>query len=349
MEHRTLEQADIRFLGRMLPQLDEKTRRIFLGAFAERLGYGGASAISEATGVSRLTIAKGIKEVQILPCDPRAKAISGTKGVRSPGGGRKRIEDKFPDIRDALLSLFEGYKEGKPENPLCWTTKSLRRLASELKAKGYPVNFSSVGMLLIAMGFSLQQKGKHAEDDGSVPDTKSQFHFINSQAREFLSNHLPVISIDAKKKETKSNRRNEAEAERSVTKLHEDAGYNFDDSTRLVGISDTTDMAVFAVNSIRSWWEMVGKERYPEANKLLITAKGESKEVGFQLWNKCLAEFAEETGIEAHVCHLPQGTFRWHEIENTFFACVNKDWGGQPSVDLEVKINLIAPTTTDKD
>lgn len=362
MEHVTLAQEDVRFLGIMLPLLDEKTRRLFLGAFAERLGYGGASAVSEATGVSRLTISKGIKEIQVLPCDPRAKAIAGTKAVRSPGGGRKGIEEKFPDIRSALFSLVEEHTVGNPENPLCWTTKSLRRLAKELKTMGYTINYCSVGNLLVAMGYSLQQNRKYIESGNPGPDRDSQFHFINGKAKEFLSNHQPVISIDAKKKEKIGNYKNEGTEWRPINSPRKVKDHDFEkskaipygiydigDNTGFVSVGVSADTAAFAVNSIRSWWDMVGKEKYPDAKKILITADGGgSNGSRCRLWKKCLADFSNETGLEVHVCHFPPGTSKWNKIEHRLFSYISKNWRGHPLVDLEVIINLISSTTTEK-
>lgn len=198
-----------RFIGYMMPRLEEDDRRFFVAILSQCLGYGSATEISELTGISERTISKAKKEFNDAPNDPRSrpKAVSG-KRIRAEGGGRKKIVEKQPEIKQAIEKLVEPSSYGNPENPLRWTVKSLRTIESELKKEGFEVSFSTVGSILTSMGYSLQQNKKYLQVGEPGPDRNAQFEFINDEARRFMESNLPVISIDAKKKELIGNYKN---------------------------------------------------------------------------------------------------------------------------------------------
>ena len=112
-----------------------------------------------------------------------------------------------------------------------------------------------------------------------------------------------------------------------------------------VGIS--ADTAEFAVASLTSWWKELGKEQYPNAEKIMITCDcGGSNGVRVRLWKYVLQEFANATGLEIHVCHYPPATSKWNKIEHRLFSFISKNWAGRPLETLDIMLNYIANTVT---
>ena len=352
------------FVSTMMPVLDEKARRLFLAAYSEYLGRGGISELNRLTGVSRTTITEGCKEIKNITPNPKARGEeSDNHGTRSEGAGRKTITEQYPNIKEELLKLLDGNTVGNPENPLCWTTKSLRNLADALKAKGFKVSHPTVGVLLEEMGFSLQQNRKYMETGDAGPDRDDQFQFISDQSKCFIESGLPVISVDTKKKELIGKYKNNGAEycpEKMPIKVNDHdfpnpengkaspyGVYDIGLNEGFVNVGLSADTGAFAVNSIRSWWYGMGQERYPDANKLMITADGGgSNGRRNKLWKTCLQEFSNETGIEIHVSHFPPGTSKWNKIEHRLFSQISKNWRGRPLETIEIIVNLIASTTT---
>lgn len=348
----------------MMPLLDESIRRKYIALESISLGRGGIAELHEFTGMAKSTIYAGLKEVAALEADPKAKKKADSSSrIRKEGGGRKTVEEKQPGLEKALLKLVDGSTAGSPENPLLWTTKSLRHISAQLESKGFKVGKDTVAKLLEQQGFSLQQNKKYVEAGKQSPDRDAQFKFINQLAKTMMEQNMPVISVDAKKKENIGNFKNGGAEYASKGQpievldhdfMNKDNGkavpygiYDIFANEGFVSVGISADTAEFAVNSIRSWWEYMGKERYPDAKKILITADGGgSNGSRCRLWKKSLQDFANDSGLELHVCHFPPGTSKWNKIEHRMFAYISKNWRGRPPETLEVIINLIAATTT---
>ena len=339
----------------LAPFVNERLRRIVAAAEAEVLGYGGISAVSQATGVSRRAIVLGCKEL-------RAPTPTPAKRVRREGGGRKRAVAKDPGLRRDLEALVEPVTRGDPESPLRWTCKSVRKLADEMNAKNPRASHRMVAELLHEMGYSLQANQKTLEGS-SHPDRDAQFHHIKHTVMTFQRRGDPVISVDTKKKELVGDFKNggrewrpqgEPEPVRvhdfAIPELGKVAPYGVYDLTYNMGwvnVGVDHDTAAFAVQSIRRWWRSMGALRYPRARRLLITADGGgSNGYRVRLWKVELQRLSDETGLEISVCHLPPGTSKWNKIEHRLFSFISQNRRGQPLVSHEVIVNLIAQTTT---
>lgn len=356
-----LDQAEATKINKFLPFLNEAQKRLYLASEAETLGRGGISALSEAAGVSRMTITTGIKELN----EGRYEGVPGEKGqrIRKEGAGRKPIEETQPGIRAALDSLMDGATLGSPQSLLLWTTKSLRNLEEELKKKEFSIGYRKIGYLLKDMGYSLHLNQKMDQVGARHPDRNEQFKHINNTALDYTSKGLPVISIDCKKKENIGNFKNGgaeyAPKGKPVRVLDHDfplpeygkaapyGVYDVGANEGMVSVGVSHDTAQFAVNSIRTWWQEMGIARYPDAKRLLITCDGGgSNGSRNRLWKVELQKFSDETGLEVEVCHFPPGTSKWNKIEHRMFSQITKNWRGRPLVSLEVIVNLIAATTT---
>jgi transposase len=342
----------------MLLILNERQRRIFLATEAEAIGYGGVSQVSRLSGISRVTITQGIKELK-----SENLYAMGNERSRKGGGGRKKVAEKYPNIYSEIEELIKPHTKGDPENPLLWTSKSVRRLQAALEEKGIKVAHRSICDLLKELGYSLLSNRKELVLKESHSDRNTQFEYINDQATAFIAEHEPVISIDSKKKENIGNfKNNGAEWQKSKmpTKVldHdfplEDKGkavpygvYDIAKNKGFVNVGISSDTAEFAANSILKWWGIVGKRAYPDATKIMITADcGGSNGYRVKLWKVKLQEIANQLNMAIHVTHFPPGTSKWNKIEHRLFSYISINWRGKPLDELLTVISLIASTTT---
>jgi len=313
--------------------------------------------VARATGLSRKVIQVGIKELSgTVP-------VAAAGRIRRPGGGRKTTAAKDPDVRADLERLIEPTTRGDPESPLRWTSKSLRKLAAELRAHGHQVSYQWVADTLHAARYSLQGNRKTREGE-SHPDRDAQFAHINQAAEASLAAGDPVVSVDAKKKELVGDFKNggrewQPKGQPEEVRMHDFpisglgrvtpyGVYDLAANAGWVNVGIDHDTAAFAVESIRRWWHDAGRERYPHAHRLLITADGGgSNGSRTHLWKGELQRLADETGLEISVCHFPPGTRKWNKIEHRLFSFITQNWRGQPLVSYAVILSLIAATTTD--
>jgi Rhodopirellula transposase DDE domain len=335
------------------PFLNERGRRVVAAAEAAAAGYGGIAAVSVASGIAASTIGRGLRELS----QPEE-----LDRVRRPGGGRKTAVAKDATLLSDLGGLVEPTSRGDPQSPLRWTCKSVRRLAQELQAQGHQVGRTLVSNLLDGLGYSLQGNRKTRDGD-SHPDRNAQFEHINGAASAALAEHQPVISVDTKKKELVGDFKNggrdyrpagDPEKVRVHDFLIKELGravpygvYDLAANAGWVNLGIDHDTAAFAVHSIRRWWQEIGRPRYPNATRLLITADGGgSNGSRVRLWKRELQILANEIGIAIEVHHLPPGTSKWNKIEHRLFSYISQNWRARPLVSYRVIVDLIAATTT---
>jgi transposase len=341
-------------LAAVLPHLDERQRRLVMGAEARALGHGGIKVVARAAGVSAVTVSKGVAELEAGE-EPLGR-------TRRQGGGRKSVTETDPAVRTTLLSLVDPTSRGDPESPLRWTTKSVRHLAEAMSAAGHAVSPPTVAKLLKAEGFSLQANAKTIEG-GQHPDRDAQFRYLNDRVREHQDSGDPVISVDTKKKELVGKFKNggrewQPKGEPEHTNVHDfmakDLGkaipygvYDVAADSGWVSVGTDHDTAEFAVATIRTWWRTTGSDTYPQALRLLICADGGgSNGYRTRLWKTELGHLADETGLAITVCHLPPGTSKWNKIEHRLFSHISMNWRGRPLESHQVIVNTIAATTT---
>lgn len=346
---------------KLLPNLDEHASRLYLGSEAESLGRGGKQRVSRLAKVSRVRINKGIKE---LADQTALKEGVAKPRIRKAGGGRKKLQEINSELVKELESIISPHTMGDPMKVLLWTSKSLRNIAKELNQKGFKISYVTVGDILKSIGYSLQAN-KKTEEGGKDPDRNTQFEYINEKSILFMEDNQPVISVDCKKKELIGNYKNAGAEWFPKGKAPEVKVYDFIDkelgkavpygvydianNNGWVSVGISKDTASFAVNSIRNWWQEMGKEKYPSATKVLITADGGgSNSSRSRLWKSELQNLANELKIEIHVCHFPPGTSKWNKIEHRMFSHITKNWRARPLLSLEIIVNLITNTTTSK-
>jgi len=336
------------------PHLDERQRRLLLGAEAVQLGRGGVKAVAEATGAHPDTVARGAREIEGEP-EPQRR-------VRAPGGGRKKLSETDPVLAAKLTALVAPETRGDPMSLLVWTTKSTKNLAEALTEQGHPVSDRTVARMLRADGFSLQANSKVREGHQHA-DRDAQFRYLAGQVREHAGAGQPVISVDCKKKELvgefkNAGREYQPAGRPELVNVHDfldkELGkaipygiYDVSDNTGWVTVGTDHDTSAFAVATLRSWWATVGKARYPKAERLLICADGGgSNGSRVRAWKVELAAFATETGLQITVSHLPPGTSKWNKIEHRLFSQITMNWRGRPLKTHQIILDLISHTTT---
>lgn len=349
-----IEQSLAAKFSALLPHLDERTQRLYLGSEARSLGHGGIAAVARAAGVSRQTVAAGVDEME--------SGVPPLGRVRRAGGGRKPVTETDPGLRPALLALVEPDPRGDPESPLRWTTRSTRKLADILIGAGHKISADTVADLLRAEGFSLQGNAKTLEGKQN-PDRDAQFRYLNEQVKDHQAAAWPVISVDAKKKEQLGQFANAGRewhpagqpikvsthdfADPALGKVVPYGIYDLTANTGWVSVGTDHNTATFAVESIRRWWNTTGRHAYPHAERLLVTADaGGSNGYRTRAWKTELAALACQTGLAITVCHFPPGTSKWNAIEHRLFSQISMNWRGRPLTSHEVVLNTIAATTT---
>ena len=351
------DEALARFFEVVLPHMNEVQRRVVAGAAAEMLGRGGKSAVATASGMSRNTVIKAEAEVE-AGIEPSAR-------LRAPGGGDKALTDRQPGLLEALDELVYPDTRGNPMSRLRWTSKSSTNLAEDLVRQGFEVSPRTVLRLLHRLGYSLQANAKVTEGR-QHPDRDAQFGYLNDMAAAFIDAGQPVISVDTKKKELIGNYANGGAewapvGEPERVNVHDFADralgergkaipygiYDVANDEGWVNVGDTADTAEFAVESIRRWWNQMGRNRFPEAEQILIIADaGGSNGYRLRAWKVQLARLATETGLEITVCHYPPGTSKWNRIEHRMFSFITMNWRGRPLTSLRTIIELISATAT---
>ncbi|MBR8828831.1 MAG: ISAzo13 family transposase [Gomphosphaeria aponina SAG 52.96 = DSM 107014] len=321
-------------LNSILPYLNERQKRLLLAAEARSWGYGGVSRVSRISGISRPTIYQGLRELEQEPLDPGR--------IRQSGGGRKMIEEIDSTILNDLDQLIDPDTRGDPMSPLRWTCKSTRQLARALQAQGHRVSHQLVSELLRSTGYSLQGNAKIIEGKQHA-GRDEQFQYLDKQSKAFLKQGLPVVSMDAKKKElvgTFKNQGREWQPQQQPVEVNVHdfpdpqlgkaipyGVYDIGQNVGWVSVGQDHDTASFAVATLYRWWQVLGIITYPEAKKLLISADcGGSNGYRLRLWKLELQKFADQTGLEVTVCHLPPGTSKWNKIEHRLLDLLQKSF-----------------------
>jgi hypothetical protein len=341
-------------------QLDERSRRRWAAAEGRSLGWGGVTAVSKATGLTRKTIHGGLRELAAEEANPAAALP--TDRIRRPGAGRKPLTERQPKLESALTALVEPTARGDPGSPLRWTCLSTSHLSVTLCGAGFAICPRKVSALLKKNGYSLQANRKKREG-ASHPDRNAQFEYINATASRFLRRRQPVISVDTKKKELvgdfKNGGREWQPRGRPIEvlvhdfpdpKVNKAIPYGVYDLTRnegWVSVGIDHDTARFAAATIKRWWMKMGRGRYPKAKELLITADcGGSNSSRTRLWKVALQELADDLGLRLTVCHFPPGTSKWNKIEHRMFCHITQNWRGRPLTSYAAIVQLIGRTTT---
>ena len=340
--------------GLLVVHLDERSKRLWAAAEAIALGYGGTEAVVRATGIAASTVRRGVADLHA------GEVLEGR--VRRSGGGRTRIVDADPGVLEDLDRLADDGERGDPERPLRWCSKSHSRLADGLRSLGHQVCARTVASLLVVAGWSLQGNAKTREGSQHA-DRDAQFRYINAQVAGALAGGHAAVSVDTKKKELVGDFKNGGRElrrkgqparvrthdfkDKELGKVAPYGVYDLKHDEGFVSVGISNDTAQFSAASILAWWRQLGRERFPNAGGLLITADcGGSNSYRARLWKVELQNLSDVIGIPITVCHFPPATSKWNKVEHRLFSYISMNWRGKPLISHQVIISLIAATTT---
>jgi len=337
----------------LLPKLNERDRRLAVGAEAKALGHGGIALVFEATKIARTTIVRGMKELEEQWVKGRARSI---------GGGRKPLSVKQPGLIKTLKKLAN--PKGNPESPFLHTTESMDHLADEMQKRGYSISSMSAYRILKNEGFALKANKKNIEG-GKHPDRNAQFEHIEKQSNEFQMLNVPILSCDCKKRELIGNFKNSGQEwqpkgqdthvnvydfeSQSEGHAYPYGVYDILQNTGFINVGISHNTAAFAVASIRRWCLLFGQKLYPSAREIYILADGGNPNSSVSyLWKYQLQNLANETGYMITVSHYPPGTSKWNAIEHHLFSYISINWRAKPIISLEFMLELLNHTVTKK-
>ena len=308
--------------------------------------------------MSRTTITKAVAELN----SGMKLAVAAEGRIRQMGGGRKKVEETDPGLRGQLGKILEETTAGDPMSALRWTNKSTQAMAEELTRQGHRVSDKTVARCLREMEYSMQLNQKSREGP-QHRNRDQQFRYINRQVSSFRKSGDPVLSVDTKKKELVGAFKNGGRTWRPKgdpyrVNVHDFpsmaegqaipyGAYEIGEDRAVVNVGVTHDTAEFAVESIRRWWKLAGRQRTQGANRILICADaGGSNGSRLRAWKLHLQELVDELGMAITVCHYPPGTSKWNQIEHRLFSFISLTWKGQPLVNYETVVHLIGATKT---
>lgn len=337
---------------RMDTILNEKQWRQYLATEAEEKGN--VALIARTAHVSVNTIKRGLAEIA------NGDIYSPGSPIRAKGAGPKRIIDKDRTLKKDLELLLQ--PKGDPMSPIRWTSKSLFQLVSAIEKQGHTMKKSALYKYLRSEGFSLKANKKTIEGVSHI-DRNLQFQHINLTCQTFEKAGNPIISVDCKKKELIGNFKNngsewQPKGQNRVVNVYDFKSlsdgkavpygvYDVLRNSGFINVGIDHDTASFAVESIRRWWNAIGRKLYPERKELLITSDGGgSNGVKNRLWKKELQQLSNETGLSITVNHLPPATSKWNKIEHRLFSFISINWRAKPLASLETIIELLNHTTT---
>ena len=343
-----------------LTTLNEFDARHYLAIWAMEEGWGGIRKVCRLTGKSVNTVRKGIYEIETK----ENFYLKESGRLRKKGGGRKKIIDKNPNVKKEIENILEDNTAGDPMSKLKWTNKSTYMISDELKNKNQNASEVTVGRIIKQLGYSLQVNIK-SKESGSSEERDSQFRYINETVKIFAKKNIPVISVDAKKKELVGNFKNSGrrwmkKGKAEIVNVYDFwflakgkaipyGIYDINMNKGFVNVGIDHNTSEFAVESIRQWWNKIGKKNYPNAKELLICADGGGSNASrSRLWKFYLQKFVNKTGLKITVCHFPPGTSKWNKIEHKMFSFISMNWRGKPLINYEIIINLIEGTKTKK-
>jgi hypothetical protein len=329
------------------PHLGERERRLVAAGEAKRIGRRGISMVSRACGLSRVTITKGIKELDEAPLEPGK--------TRRAGAGRPRVERTDPGIWASLEELMKETTRNEVSPPLLWTCKSTRCLSQELTAGNHRISHEKVAQILRKNGYNLM--GTRKTEEGAIhPDRDAQFRHISRRASFYLMEKQPIIAVETRKKEAlQDGEVPNLSRSTTFTGLYPDplnAGahprgiYDPKLARKSHNISTSYETVAFTCDSIYGWWSIEGKTLFPDASTILITADNSGGLRRHALWKMELQKLASEIGLPIEFCRYPPGTSKWNNIANRLFSFVSTAYADEPQRDHEVNVRLVSREAT---
>ena len=244
---------------------------------------------------------------------------------------------------------------------LRWSRRTTTTIAQELAQLGIAVSPNTVARLLHDMGYSLRVNHKQISTNSS-PNRNLQFEYLAELRYRFQRRHLPIVSVDSKKRELVGNFKNPGHRWESAPRPVYDHDFRTDSigvaipygiydvlenrGALVVGVSH--DTSAFAAHAIAHWWHQEGSTRYPGSRQLLILADtGGSISCRCYAWKTELqSQLANSFALAVTVAHYPTGASKWNPIEHRLFSEVSRNWAGEPLDSYQKILNYARTTRT---
>jgi hypothetical protein len=339
--------------------LSEKDRRRYAGVEALKLGRGGPTYIANLLVIRRKTVLKGMKEVLNLSVQEKRN-----KRIRKKGGGRKRYDEKHPDIDQKFLAVLKNYTAGDPmKEKVRWTNLKPWQIAKLLEDEyELRVSLNVVRQLLKKHNYR-RRKAQKRTSRKNVAHRNEQFENIIRLKADYEAAGNPVVSMDTKKKEHLGNlyRDGQLYTLEEVRTLDHDfvsyaegiviphSIYDLKHNRGYINLGTSHDTSQFACDSLRNWWYNQGRALYPEATALLILCDGGgSNSSRHYIFKEDLLKLADEIGIDIRIAHYPPYCSKYNPIEHRLFPHVTRACQGVVFENIELVKELMAQTTTTK-
>ena len=244
---------------------------------------------------------------------------------------------------------------------LRWCRRTTVTIAEELARLGMTVSPNTVARLLHQMGYSLRVNAKQISTESS-PDRNLQFEYLTELRHHFQHRHLPIISVDIKKRELVGNFKNQGRRwEREPRRVFDHdfrtdsigvaipyGIYDVQDNRGALVVGVSHDTPAFAAHSIAHWWNREGSVRYRRTGELLILADtGGSNGYRTHAWKTELqSQLANAFGVSVTVAHYPTGASKWNPIEHRLFSAISLNWAAEPLDSYQKILNFARTTTT---
>ena len=334
--------------------LSEKDRRRYAAIEADKYGHGGITYISSLFDCDEKTIRKGLEELNNK--EAMAKA-----NIRSSGGGRKNIISNTEKIDEIFLDVLSDYTAGNPmEEKVKWTNLTKGEIKEKMAKRGIKVSRNVVRKLLKKHGY-VKRKLLKSLSTKQHPDRDEQFKKISSAKKEYEDSNNPMISIDTKKIEKIGNlyRDGKVECTQPITVYDHDFPslayghiipygiFDIKNNEAFVYIGTTHDTSKFACDAIKSWWNTLGKNRYPDATSILCFAdSGGSNSSASNLFKIDLHRLANDINMDIRMAHYPTGASKWNPIEHRVFPHITRALSGVVLESIKLVQELINKTST---
>jgi len=336
--------------------LSEKDKRRYAAIEAKKMGHGGIKYISELFGCHRNTITEGKNEIENIESEK-----FNNRAIREKGGGRKSCIEQIPGLDEAFLRVVQEHTAGDPmDAEKKWTYLNQRQIVESLNKQGIEISAPIVKKLLDKHNY-VKRKAQKQLATGHTENRNEQFENIERLKQEYKEAGNPIISIDTKKKEYIGNlyRAGKLYTTEAIEVLDHDFPdladgviiphgiYDIQRNEGFINLGNSRDTTEFACDSLRQWWEQVGKLYYAFATSILLLCDGGgSNSSNYYIFKEDLQKLANEIGIEIRIAHYPPYTSKYNPIEHRLFPHVTRACEGVIFTSIELVKSLIEKTST---
>jgi DDE family transposase len=243
-----------------------------------------------------------------------------------------------------------------------WTDLAPRQVADEVAEMGTPVSAPVVRDWLQEKKLALHTIRKSLAG-GQSPDRNTQFLQIGNFIADYVDTGNPIFSADSKAREHLGQlfRKGRVYTQKAFQALDHDFPswadgviiphgiYDLARNRGHINIGLSHDTSAFACDSLRWYWNRIGRQCYPHATSILLLCDGGgSNSAAHHIFKQDLQGFVNDVGTEVRVAHYPSYCSKFNPIERRFFPHITRACQGMlfDTVNTVVRLMRRASTTT---